>query len=105
MVALKNGDVIRVSVGNGEGDPKFTIDDLLPHLGVEQSKKPLGEAIPGESLNLLIGSRPFKDDEGSDRVKLAVMDYLNQKYHIMEGGFHLRRALRCPRLQRLRHWF
>mgnify|MGYP000576847805 CR=1 FL=1 len=44
-------------------DPQFTIDDLLPHLGVEQSKKPLGEAIPGESLNLLIGSRPFKDDE------------------------------------------
>ena len=87
VVALKNGDVIHVSVGNGEGDPKFTIDDLLPHLGVEQSKKPLGEAIPGESLNLLIGSRPFKDDEGSDRVKLAVMDYLNQKYHIMEEDF------------------
>ena len=54
---------------------------------MEQSKKPLGEAIPGESLNLLIGSRPFKDDEGSDRVKLAVMDYLNQKYHIVEEDF------------------
>ena len=45
------------------------------------------QAIPGESLNLLIGSRPFKDDEGSDRVKLAVMDYLNQKYHIVEEDF------------------
>ncbi len=87
VVALKNGDVIRVSVGNGEGDPKFTIDDLLPHLGVEQSKKALGEAIPGESLNLLIGSRPFKDDEGSDRVKLAILDILNQKYGIVEEDF------------------
>ena len=78
---------VAVSIGGAPEDPQFTIDDLLPHLGVEQSKKPLGEAIPGESLNLLIGSRPFKDDEGSDRVKLAVMDYLNQKYHIVEEDF------------------
>ena len=68
-------------------DPQFTIDDLLPHLGAEQSKKPLGEAIPGESLNLLIGSRPFKDDDGADRVKLAVMELLNQKYGIVEEDF------------------
>ena len=53
----------------------------------EQSKKPLGEAIPGESLNLLIGSRPFKDDDGADRVKLAVMELLNQKYGIVEEDF------------------
>ena len=46
VVALKGGNVVRISVGNGEGDPLFTIDDLLPHLGAEQSKKPLGEAIP-----------------------------------------------------------
>ena len=87
MVALKDGSTVAVSIGGAPEDPQFTIDDLLPHLGVEQSKKPLGEAIPGESLNLLIGSRPFKDDEGSDRVKLAVMDYLNQKYHIVEEDF------------------
>ena len=87
VVALKDGSTVAVSIGGAPEDPQFTIDDLLPHLGVEQSKKPLGEAIPGESLNLLIGSRPFKDDEGSDRVKLAVMDYLNQKYHIMEEDF------------------
>ena len=87
VVALKDGSTVAVSIGGAPEDPQFTIDDLLPHLGVEQSKKPLGEAIPGESLNLLIGSRPFKDDEGSDRVKLAVMDYLNQKYHIVEEDF------------------
>ena len=65
----------------------FVVDDLLPHLGAEQSKKPLGEAIPGESLNLLVGSRPFKDDEGSERVKLAILDLLNQKYNIVEEDF------------------
>ena len=55
VVALKDGSTVAVSIGGAPEDPQFTIDDLLPHLGVEQSKKPLGEAIPGESLNLLIG--------------------------------------------------
>ena len=87
VIALKDGTTVKVCVGAGEGEPQFTIDDLLPHLGAEQSKKPLGEAIPGESLNLLIGSRPFKDDEGSDRVKLAILDLLNQKYGIVEEDF------------------
>ena len=87
VVALKDGSTVSVKVGCGADEPRFTIDDLLPHLGAEQSKKPLGEAIPGESLNILVGSRPFKDDEGSDRVKLAVMDLLNQKYGILEEDF------------------
>jgi len=76
-----------VAIGSNPGDPVFTIDDLLPHLGGEQSKKPLGEAIPAETLNILIGSRPFQNDEGSDRVKLAVLDLLNQKYGIVEADF------------------
>ena len=87
VVAMKDGTVLNVTVGNGAGDPVFTIDDLLPHLAADQSKKTLGEAIPAESLNILVGSRPFKNDEGSDRVKLAVMDILNQKYGITEADF------------------
>ena len=87
VVALKDGSTVKVVVGPAAGDPVFTIDDLLPHLGAEQSKKPLGEAIPGENLNVLIGSRPFAGDEGADRVKLAVMDILNQKYGILEEDF------------------
>lgn len=87
VVACKDGRVIPVSIGGGEGDPLFTVNDLLPHLGAEQSKKPLGEAIPAETLNLLVGSRPFKDDEGSERVKLAILDLLNQKYGMVEEDF------------------
>ncbi len=87
VVALKTGQIVRVSVGDGEGDPVFTITDLLPHLAAEQSKKPLGEAFPGEGLNILVGSRPLEDDEGSDRVKIAVLDLLNRKYGIAERDF------------------
>ncbi len=87
VVALKDGSLVDVSIGGNPGDPLFTVDDLLPHLAADQSKKPLGEALPAESLNILVGSRPLKDDDGADRVKLAVMDLLNQKYGITEADF------------------
>ena len=87
VIAMKDGSVIKVAVGSGAGDPLFTVDDLLPHLAADQNKKSLAEAIPGESLNVLVGSRPFKDDEGSERVKLAILDLLNQKYGIVEEDF------------------
>ncbi len=87
VVAMKDGSIINVAVGSHPGDPLFTVDDLLPHLGAEQSKKPLGEAIPAESLNILVGSRPLKDDDGADRVKLAVMKLLYDHYGIREPDF------------------
>ncbi|HJB56538.1 MAG TPA: aminopeptidase [Candidatus Flavonifractor intestinipullorum] len=87
VVARKDGSVVEVAIGGRPGDPLFTINDLLPHLGVEQSKKPLSEAIPAETLNILVGSRPFRDDEGAERVKLAVLDLLHQKYGITEEDF------------------
>ena len=87
VVVRADGSAIRVAIGAGAGDPVFTVDDLLPHLGKEQAKKPMAEAIPGENLNILVGSRPFKEDEGSDRVKLAIMDILNQKYGLTEADF------------------
>lgn len=87
VVAMKDGSIVNVAVGSHPGDPLFTIDDLLPHLGTEQSKKPLGEAIPAESLNILVGSRPLKDDDGADRVKLAVMKLLYDHYGIREPDF------------------
>ena len=87
VVALTDGTTVTVNIGADEGDPKLVITDLLPHLGQEQSKKPLAEGIMGEQLNLLLGSRPIGDEEGSDRVKLAVMQLLNEKYGITEDDF------------------
>lgn len=87
VVALKDGTGVTVNIGGDEGDPKLVITDLLPHLGAEQSKKPLGSAIPGETLNLLLGSRPIGDEEDTSRVKLAVMKLLNEKYGITEDDF------------------
>ena len=49
-------------------------------------KKSLAEGVTGEGLNILIGSAPY-DDDGSDRVKLAVMSILNSSYGITEEDF------------------
>ena len=87
VAALKDGTSVTVNIGADPGDPRLVITDLLPHLGAEQSKKPLASAIPGETLNLLLGSRPIGDEEDTGRVKLAVMKLLNEKYGITEDDF------------------
>ena len=88
VVILKDGTSVTVNIGADEGDPKLIITDLLPHLGQEQAKKPLGSAIPAETLNLLLGSRPIGEEDESGRVKLAVMQWLNEKYGIVEDDFN-----------------
>ena len=85
-VALKDGGVVDVVLGEGD-EPKFVINDLLPHLGGEQGKKPLNEAIAGETLNILLGSQPVGESGESDRVKLHVLEKLNEKYGIVEDDF------------------
>ena len=76
-----------MTIGSDPGDPQLVINDLLPHLGREQGKKPLNEAIPSESLNILVGSWPERDDDGSDRVSLAILKLLHEKYGIVEEDF------------------
>ena len=85
-VALKSGENVDIVIGRDKDDPQFVITDLLPHLAADQMKKGAAEIIPGEKLNVLIGSEPY-DDEGKDRVKLAVMSILNDSYGITEEDF------------------
>ncbi len=87
VIVKQNGEKVTVCIGEDEGDPIFCITDLLPHLAQEQVKRPLAQGIKGEELNLLIGSRPLRSDEGSDLVKLRIMQILNEKYGIVEADF------------------
>ena len=87
VFALRDGTVKEVSIGEKEEEPKFVINDLLPHLSAEQNKRTLSDGIKGEELNVLVGSRPFKADEGSELVKLNILNLLNQKYGISEDDF------------------
>ena len=86
VVALKNGELVDIAIGRDADDPQFVITDLLPHLAKDQASKTMAEGITGEGLNILIGSAPYAG-EGSDRVKLAVMSILNDRYGICEEDF------------------
>ena len=83
-VVKKDGEAVDVSIGLEPGEPKFVITDLLIHLAGDQMKKTAADFIPGESLNILLGSRP-DGEKGDNRVKLAVMKLLNEKYGITEA--------------------
>ncbi|MBO5852644.1 MAG: aminopeptidase [Clostridia bacterium] len=87
VFAKRDGSVVEVNIGEDEADPCFVVTDLLPHLAQEQSKRTLAEGIKGEELNILIGSRPFKDDKASELVKLNILKILNEKYGVTEADF------------------
>ena len=87
VVVKKDGTKVTVKIGEEECEPKFVISDILPHLGAEQAKRTLSEGISGEELNVIVGSRPFKSDEGSELVKLNILKLLNEKYGIVESDF------------------
>lgn len=87
VVVLSDGTSVTVTVGEDDKDPKFVVTDLLPHLGAEQGKRTLNDGIKGEELNILIGSRPFKDDDASETVKLNILNILYEKYGITESDF------------------
>ena len=87
VVVKQDGQVVDVCIGEKDDDPVFVVTDLLIHLAEQQMKKPLATGITGEQLNVLIGSRPLPEDEGSDSVKLAVLMYLQEHYGITEEDF------------------
>lgn len=85
VVMLRGGERKEICVGEDENDPIFYITDILPHLGAEQSAKPLAKAIEGESLNAVVGGLPAVDDEeDKEAVKTAVLNLLNKKYGLTE---------------------
>lgn len=86
-ILRSDGSRLDISIGDQPEDPVFYISDLLPHLAQEQSQKKLVEAVNAESLNLIVGSLPFRDDKVSEKVKLNLLNLLFEKYGIVESDF------------------
>lgn len=87
LVVLKNGKKVKLSLGEGENEPKFVISDLLPHLSAKQNERPLKEGLKGEELNVIIGSLPYSDDEVKEPFKLMALKLLNDLYGMTEADF------------------
>ena len=61
VVAKKDGTVITVNVGEDKNDPVFCVTDLLIHLAGEQMEKKANKVIEGENLDVLVGSKLWKE--------------------------------------------
>ncbi|MDR0300880.1 MAG: aminopeptidase [Treponema sp.] len=82
-----DGKKTAIKIGEESGDPVFTITDLLPHLAKEQMEKKASEAVEGENLDILAGSRPYNDKDAKEKIKLGILSLLNAKYGITEKDF------------------
>ena len=93
VIVRSDGTKVNFRIGEDEGDPKFMISDLLPHLGHAQMSKPANGFIDPEAhLNVIVGSMPgvINEADPDDKpftVKQAILTYLSEKYKISERDF------------------
>ena len=92
VVAKKDGTVIELAIGEKAEDPVLGISDLLIHLSGEQLQKKAAVVVEGENLNIIVGSRPWKDPEGKDEekkelIKKTLLEYLKKEYGMEEEDF------------------
>ena len=82
VIVKKNGETVKVSIGEDENDPVFVITDLLVHLAQEQLEKKASQVIEGEKL-----ADDLKKEE-KDAVKQNVLNILKEMYGIDEEDFY-----------------
>lgn len=87
-VCKADGTSVDICVGEDEGDPVFTITDLLPHLSQDQMQQQLAKAFDADNFHVLIGSvAKGNDDEVKEKVKFNIMTMLYEKYGMTEEDF------------------
>ncbi len=93
VVAKKDGSKVNIVIGEAEDDPVVSVTDLLPHLAAKQMEKKASVVIEGEQLDVLIGSRPLKQDDKDESkkekeaTKANILSLLKEKYDIEEEDF------------------
>lgn len=90
IVILENGEKVKITIGEDENDPVFTIPDILPHLAKHvQGDRKTSEVIKGEELNIICGSIPSSVDnkEVKEKIKYAVLEKLNETFSMVEEDF------------------
>ncbi len=94
VVVHKDGEVVKVNIGEDEADPVFCVTDLLIHLAQEQMTKDAAKVVDGEMLDVLCGGRPVVAKDGDaqkdgaadekDLVKKGVLGILKEQMGIDE---------------------
>ncbi len=86
VVVLKNGEKVKICIGEEENEPVFYISDLLPHLSQDLVKEPVATAFKAENLNVIVGSMALAGEEKKN-VKKKVLAFLHEKYGMEEEDF------------------
>ncbi len=88
VVVKAGGEALPICLGEGQGEPVFTIADLLPHLAHDDAKKTLADAFEAEKLNIILGHEPALAEEGQEApkeaVKARILELLHERYGICE---------------------
>ena len=91
VVALKDGRVKEIVIGEDADDPVVGVSDLLIHLAQEQMGKKANVVIEGDQLNVIVGGRPYVPDDEEEKtkqpVKEGILNLLQDKYGIDEEDF------------------
>ena len=86
VIVKKDGTAVDVCIGEKEDDPVFGVSDLLIHLAGKQMSQKVSEAVTGENLNVLVGSRPLKG-RTKEAVKANILSILKKEFHVEEEDF------------------
>lgn len=87
VIITQDGEKKEIAIGEKADDPVFFINDLLPHLSQNQNTKKLSEGIEGEQLNVVVGHSTYGSDEKENPIKKLVLEYLNEKFGMVEEDF------------------
>ncbi|MDY2986010.1 MAG: aminopeptidase [Peptoniphilus sp.] len=87
VIITQDGEKKEIAIGEKVDDPVFFINDLLPHLSQNQNTKKLSEGIEGEQLNVVVGHSTYGSDEKENPIKKLVLEYLNEKFGMVEEDF------------------
>lgn len=87
VIVRKDGTMVELSIGSRDDDPVFVIPDVLPHLARKvQLNRTVEDAVPGESLDLIVGSFPLKGYE-KEAVKASLLALFKERFGIEEDDF------------------
>ena len=85
VIVKKGGERITVSIGENENEPVLYISNLPKHLSAEQAKKPMGDGINGENLNLVAASLTAEEEQAGLSLQQKLLALLNERYGIDEA--------------------
>lgn len=85
IIVKKGGERITVSIGENENEPVLYISDLPKHLSAEQAKKPMGDGINGENLNLVAASLTAEEEQAGLSLQQKLLALLNEYCGIDEA--------------------